>query len=223
MAAFETAPDATERRNEIHERAHKRNVASGGDGVFSCAMSRLPRAARLGISLFVLILVVALLLFVVFPSGRSTAVAAATSKLTADSGTVRVLITQKWGNGELVLIRFDKKGDRMLRLVYATHGKRGWRAAGTTDQRADITDVAVGSLLVARSAGGKGQPPWSVAAGELGDPRIQGTQVRWSSGSTTTGARQDDSYLVVRQGTFNVVSVRYASKDGTEIATVPVG
>jgi hypothetical protein len=188
-------------------------------------MSRLPRTARLGISLSVLIFIAAVLLFVVFPAGQSTAVAAATTKLgsLADAGTVRVRITQKWGNGELVLIRFDEKGVRMLRLVYATHGARGWRAAGTTEQRADITDVAVGSLLVARSPGGKGQPPWSVAAGELGDPRIRGIQVRWSSGATTTGPRQNDSYLVVKQGTLNVASVRYVSKDGTEIATVPVG
>ena len=186
-------------------------------------MSRLPRAARLGITLAILVVVAVVLLFVVFPSGQSTAVAAATSKVKADAGTVRVLVTQKWGDGEFVLARFDSSGKRMLRLVFATKGARGWRAAGSTQQRADITDVAVGSLLVARSKGGKGQPAWSIAAGELGDPRIRSVQVRWSSGQTTTRARQNDSYLIVERGTMGASSVRYASKDGTEIATVPVG
>ena len=186
-------------------------------------MSRLPRAARLGISLTVLVAVIALLLFVVFPSGQNTAVAAATSKLRADTGTVRVLVSQRWGGGELVLVRFDRAGKRMLRLVYAAHGTRGWRATGTTTQRADITDVAVGSLLVARSSGGSGQPAWSVAAGELGDPRIEAIQVKWTTGQTTTGRRENDSYLVIERGTMQVASVRFTSKDGSEIATVPVG
>jgi hypothetical protein len=185
-------------------------------------MSRLPRAARLGVTLLILILVAALLVFVVFPSGQSTPVAAATTNIKADAGTVRVLVTRPWGTGELVLVRFDKAGKRMLRLVFASKGVRGWRSAGTTEQRADITDVEVGSLLAARSKGGKGQPPWSVAAGELGDPRIKSVQVRWSSGQTTTGARRNDSYLIVERGTMGVSSVRYTSKDGAEIATVPV-
>ena len=92
------------------------NVADGGDGVFSIAMSRLPRAARLGISLSVLIFVAAVLLFVVFPSGQSTAVAAATTKLgsRADKGTLRVLITRAWGNGELVLIQRTPKWSEFL-------------------------------------------------------------------------------------------------------------
>src|SRR5205814_121594 len=114
------------RGNHLDERSHLRNVPGGSDGVSSGAMSRLPRIARLGISLTIVVAVVALLLFVVFPSGQSSAVAAATSKLSADSGTLRVLITQKWGNGELVLIRFDRAGKRMLRLVFAAHGARGW-------------------------------------------------------------------------------------------------
>jgi hypothetical protein len=186
-------------------------------------MSRLPRAVRLGVTLTVLIVVAAVLVFVVFPAGQGTPVAAATSKLKADSGTVRVLVTTKWGDGEFVLVRFDSAGKRMLRLVFASKGARGWRSADATQQRADITDVAVGSLIVARSKGGKGQPPWSVAAGELGDPRIRTVAVRWSNGRTTTGARQNDSYLIVDGGTSSVSSVRYVAGDGAEIATVPVG
>jgi hypothetical protein len=177
----------------------------------------------LGITLIVLIVVVGVLVLVAFPSGKSTPVEAATSGVKADTGTVRVLVTRTWGDGELVLVRFDRSGKRVLRLVYAAKGARGWRAAGATNQRADITDVAVGSLLVARSNGGKGQPPWSVAAGELGDPRIASVQVRWSTSQTTTGARQNDSYLVVERGSMGVSSVRYVAKDGTEVATVPVG
>jgi hypothetical protein len=185
---------------------------------------RLTRAARLLISLGVLVVVAALLFFVVFPAGASTAVTAAAEKVQAraDTGTVKVLITRKWGGGELVLMRFDRHGVRMLRLAFASHGTRGWRAAGATEKRADLTDVAVGSLLVARSPGGKGQPPWSVAAGELGDKRIEHIEVRWSGAPATDGSRENDSYLVVRRGTAQVTSVRFSSKDSTEIATVPV-
>jgi hypothetical protein len=185
---------------------------------------RLTRVARLGISLGVLVAVAAVLLIVVFPAGASTAVTAAAEKVqaTADAGTVRVLITRKWGGGELVLLRFDRRGERMLRLAFASKGLRGWRAAGATEKRADLSDVAVGSLLVAKSAGGKGQPPWSVAAGELGDKRIERIEVKWSSGPATTGNRENDAYLVVQRGSVGVTSVRYGTKDGTEIATVPV-
>jgi len=175
-------------------------------------------------SLTIVAVVAALLLFVVFPSGASTGVAAATDKLAAraDQGTVRVLITQPWGGGQLILVRFDHRGQRMLRLAFVSHAVRGWRTGGVTEKRAEITDVAIGSLLVARSPGGKGQPPWSVAAGELGDPRIQRIDVRWATGPTTTGGRQNDSYFVVQRGTGRPVSIRYATKNGTEIATVPV-
>lgn len=184
----------------------------------------MPRVARLLILVVALVAIAAVLLFVVFPAGASTAVAAATSDLNskADDGTVRVLITQKWGNGELVLIRFDRRGERMLRLTFASKGTRGWRAAGSTDQRADLTDVAVGSMLVARSQGGKGQPPWSAVAGELGDRRIQRIEVAWTQGPRTTDARQNDSYLVVQRGVLDASSVRFVASEGAEIATVPV-
>jgi hypothetical protein len=119
-------------------------------------------------------------------------------------------------------MRFDRHGDRMLRLAFASHGTRGWRAGGATEKRADLSDVAVGSLLVARSVGGKGQPPWSVAAGELGDKRIERIDVRWSAGPATSGSRENGAYLVVQQGTAQVTSVSFSSKEGAEIATVPV-
>ena len=184
----------------------------------------MPRLARLAIFIAVLAGFVALLLVVVFPAGASTAVSAATSDLPskADPGTVRVLVTQRWGTGEMVLVRFDRRGRRMLRLAFVSKATRGWRRAGTTDKRADLTDVAVGSMLVATSRGGKGQPPWSAASGELGDERIQRIQIRWTDGKTTTGLRRNDSYLVVEGGSLTVGSVRFLSGAGTEIATVPV-
>jgi hypothetical protein len=187
-------------------------------------MSRLPRAARLTITVSVLVMIVAILVYVLLPSGASTAVAAATNPVRsrADSGTVKVLVTRAWGSGELVLVGFDHGGVRMLRLTFAAHGSRGWRDAASTEQRADLNDVAVGSLIVARSDGGKGQPPWTVAAGELGDRRIHRVQIRWTDGTTTTDVRRNDAYLVVRRGLLTASAVRYVAANGAEIAKVPI-
>jgi len=187
-------------------------------------MSRLPRAARLGVTVSALVAVAAVVVLLLFPSGASSAIDAATSPLRsrADPGTVRVLTAQAWGTGELVLARFDRHGERMLRLAYSAHGARGWRPAGATERRADINDVAVASLLVARSPGGKGQPAWSAAAGELGDRRIARVEITWASGPPTVASRQNDSYLAVRAGTVSVTQVRFLSADGREVAKVPV-
>lgn len=187
--------------------------------------SPMPRFARLTILVAALIAAAVVLAFVVFPSGADTPLRAATSDLQskADQDTVRILVTQRWGEGEMVLARFDRRGRRMLRLAFASKGTRGWRRAGATEKRADLTDVAVGSMLVARSAGGKGQPEWSAAAGELGDRRIQRIEIRWTTGKVTTGVRRNDSYLIVEGGSLAVASVRFLTANGTEIATVPVG
>lgn len=186
---------------------------------------RLSRRGRLAVSLSLLVVGLGVLLFVVvFPAGASTPSAAVLSKVKppADKGSARVLAEQKWGDGGLVLVRFTRHGQRFLRLAFVSHATRGWRAAGFAEKRAELNDIVVGSLMVASSPGGKGQPAWSAVAGEIGDSRIARVEVKWTSGTTLATQRRNDAYLVIEPGVVRALTARYATREGVEIATVPV-
>lgn len=166
----------------------------------------------------------AVLMFVVFPSGSDSASAAMLAHVEdrADDGSARVLVEQEWGDGQLVLARYETGGTTQIGLGFAAESTRGWRITSYTEQPADPDDVAVGSLLVAQSPGGSGQPPWSAAVGELSDGRIDRVEVIWSDGQTTSGSRSNDAYLVVTEGDADPQTTRYLTADDTEIAKVPV-
>ena len=172
----------------------------------------------------VLIAAAGVFLFVVAPAGSSTAGDAAIAhvKENADPGTAKVLAQQQWGDGSLVLVGYDRRGARRLGLSFADEGIRGWRIASYTEKQVEPDDVVVGSLLVAHSGGGKGQPAWSAAVGELVDTRIDRIQVKWSTGQPGLAPATGKAYLVVSRGSANANEVVYLAKDGTEIARVPV-
>ncbi len=185
-------------------------------------MRRRARLVVLGV--VVLIALAAVLLFVVFPSGAGSVEEAAVERVSerADNGSARALARMEWGGGELVLIGYDREGERRLAIAYIQDALRGWRVRAYTEEAVEPNDVVVGSLVVAKSAGGGGAPSWSVAAGQLEDPRIQRIEVRWASGGTSTADRAEDSYLVTQEGETDALQIRYLTEDGTEIATVPV-
>jgi hypothetical protein len=166
----------------------------------------------------------AVLLLVVFPGGASTANNALLEHVAgeADAGTATVLVSQDWGDGHLVLVGFERVGERVLGFGFAARDLRGWRVAAYTAEVVEPDDVVVGSLLVASSEGGTGQPPWSAAAGELIDDRVDRVEVTWEDGESTTGLRIGNAYLVAHEGTTTAVEATYLAEDGTEIATVPV-
>lgn len=140
----------------------------------------------------------------------------------ADTGTSKTLAQQKWGNGQLVLVGYERNGVRRLGLAFSSKGFGGWRVGSYTEESVEPDDVVVGSLLVASSEGGEGQPAWSAAVGELIDSRIDRVEVKWASGESGFGPRTGDAYLVVEEGTTIALEARYLSKDGAEIAKVPV-
>lgn len=166
---------------------------------------------------------VVLLLFV-FPSGTDTAGAAMTAHVEdqADDGTARVLVSQPWGDGQLVLTRYESGGEVRLGLGFVVEQVRGWRVASYTEQPASPDDVAVGSLLVARAPGGRGQPEWSAAVGELSDGRITRVEIEWAAGERASADRTNDAYMVVVKGNAEPQVARYLTEDDTEIARVPV-
>jgi hypothetical protein len=163
-------------------------------------------------------------LFVVFPSGGSTADAAVLARVgkipRATNGSV--LAKQDWGKGQLVLAGYGRSGQRRLGLAFVTHSARGWRLGSYTDQAADRTDIVIGSLLVASSEGGAGQPAWSAAVGELTDTRVSRVEVTWSNGEATVGSVVNRAYIVTEPGTTMAKQARFLAKDGTEIAKVPI-
>jgi hypothetical protein len=166
----------------------------------------------------------AVLLFIVAPSGGATADRAALDHVggRADRGSAKVLARQDHGDGELVLVGYDRRGVRRLGLAFAAKQLRGWRVQSYTEEPVEPDDVVVGSLLVATSRGGSGQPAWSAAVGELLDRRIDRVQIKWANGDKSIAARTGDAYLVVERGTTRAVEARFLDKDGTEIANVPV-
>jgi hypothetical protein len=164
------------------------------------------------------------LLFVVFPAGAGTPEVAMLDQVEekADSGTAKVLIEEPWGDGELVVARYEADGERRLAIAFVIEKGRGWRVTSYTEQHAETDDVAVGSLLVAQSPGGSGQPEWSAVVGELSDSRIERVEVKWKNGDKEAKNRRNDSYLVVREGSTEPETARFLTEDGTEIAQVPV-
>src|SRR5581483_11579031 len=133
-----------------------------------------------------------------------------------------VLAKQDWGSGQFVLVGYDKNGERKLGLAFVAHGPRGWKVGSYTEETTDKTDIVIGSLLLASSEGGAGQPAWSAAVGELGDPRVARVEVTWSNGESSVGTRAGDAYIVTEKGTTTATSARYLSKTGVEIAKVPI-
>jgi hypothetical protein len=160
---------------------------------------------------------------VVTDGGAPSAEAAVLDRVRANAeGTGKILATQPWGEGKLVLAGYQRGQERRLAIAFADRRGNGWMVAVYTEETVKLTDVGVGSLLVASFEGGKGQPPWSVAAGELADQRIARVEVKWASGQTSTAVRRGNAYLAVQEGTTTPLEARYLAKDGTEIAPVPV-
>jgi hypothetical protein len=140
----------------------------------------------------------------------------------ADDDSAKVLAQQDWGGGRLVLAGYDRRGERRLAIAFVQDALRGWRVRAYTEEVVELHDVVVGSLIVASSEGGSGQPAWSVAVGELEDPRIRRVEVKWTSGETSTGERSGDAYIVTQADETEATVVRYLAEDGTEVARVPV-
>ncbi len=172
----------------------------------------------------VIIAVALLALFVVFPSGASSADAVVLERVGQITGasSPAVLAKQDWGKGQLVLAGYTRNSQRRLAFAFVTHNPRGWRLGSYTDESADRTDIVIGSLLVASSEGGSGQPAWSAAVGELTDPRIARVEVTWSNAETTVGSVVNRAYIVTTPGTTAAKQARFLAKDGTEIAKVPI-
>jgi hypothetical protein len=158
------------------------------------------------------------------PTGSDSASAAALSHVEeqADRGSAEVLAQRRWGEGSLVLVGYDRRGERRLGLGFASEGFRGWRIASYTEEPVEPDDVVVGSLLVATSPGTDDYPAWSAAWGELIDKRIDHIEIKWDDDEATQADRVGDAYLVVEEGEGNAIEARYLDGDGTEIAKVPV-
>lgn len=163
------------------------------------------------------------------PAGRNTPELAALAAVQDEArpGTFEVILTRAWGQGRFVMLSFDTAQGGHLALVFTIDQGRGWRAARLSAQRAETSDVKghagdVGSLLVADSVGGKGQPAWSAVFGRLADDRVTRVDVRWRGGEITGADRTSGAYLVLRQGRIDPELVRFASADGETIAEVDV-
>jgi hypothetical protein len=163
-------------------------------------------------------------LFVIFPGGAPSSDAAVLDRVGQISGAAApsVLVKTDWGDGQLVLIAYNRGAARRLGLAFVAHGARGWRLGSYTEETTDRTDIVVGSLLLASSEGGAGQPAWSAAVGELTDPRIARVEVTWSNGGVSVGSRVNNAYIVTEPGTAAARTARFLAKDGTEIAKVPI-
>jgi hypothetical protein len=183
------------------------------------------RGVVIALSLVTAVVALALVfLFIVAPSGGPSATDAALDHVggRADGGTAKVLARRDHGEGELVLLGYDRQGVRRLGLAFTSKQLRGWRVQSYTEEPVEPDDVVVGSLLVASSSGGSGQPAWSAAVGEILDKRIDRVQITWANGTRSIGARTGDAYLVVEQAKTRAVEARYLDEDGNEIAKVPV-
>jgi hypothetical protein len=182
-----------------------------------------PRAAGwvLGAALVLAIAAGAVLLL--RPAGRSTPEAAARAAAGSPTGRVEVIASRTWGQGRLIVTGFHTARDaRRLGLAFTIDRGRGWRVAGYTEEQAATSDVGVGSLLVAASPGGAGQPSWSAAYGELSAGDAAVVEVEWADGTTTRGTPRNGAYLVVRQGEVQAKEVRYLRTDRSVLARVPV-
>jgi hypothetical protein len=183
------------------------------------------RRAVVGAAVALAIVAAAVLyLFVVSPAGAGSAQEAVTKRIgdRADRNSTRVLVKRDWGDGQLVLAGFSRRAERRLALAFAIERGRGWHVVAYTERTAMVSDVVVGSLLVASSSGGSGQPAWSAAVGELNDPRVKTVEVSWMSDGTSSAERTNDSYLVVHRGRVSPRAARYLDGERTEIASVPI-
>jgi hypothetical protein len=186
-------------------------------------MSRKPILVA-GAAIAVLVAAAVVFLFVIAPAGSDTAQAATLDYVSdrADDGTAKVLTQQDWGDGQLVLVAYDRRGVRRLGLTFAAEQMRGWRVRSYTEESVEPDDVVVGSLLIASSEGGDGQPAWSAAVGELTDSRIDRVEIQWGNGDKSLGPRVDAAYLVVQRGSTTAKQARYLTEGGAEIAAVPI-
>jgi hypothetical protein len=172
----------------------------------------------------VVVIASVVLLFVVAPAGAGSASGATLDHVAerSDRDSAEVLASRDWGEGELVLVGYDRDGVRRLGLAFASEALRGWRVDSYTEEPVEPDDVVVGSLLVASSSGGGGQPAWSAAVGELLDKRVDRVEIVWRDEEESVGPRTGDAYLVVRRGQTRARKARFLSDEGAEIATVPI-
>lgn len=166
----------------------------------------------------------AVFLFVIAPQGGETAQAAVLDHVEerADADTAEVLTQQDWGEGQLVLVGYERRGVRRLGLAFTATQLRGWKVRTYTEESVEPDDVVVGSLLIASSEGGEGQPAWTAAVGEVTDSRIDRVEIAWASGTKALGPRVADAYMVVERGATTGKEARYLAKDGAVIARVPI-
>ena len=185
------------------------------------------RRVQLIVAGVVVLALVAIGLLVFRPSGADEPAEAAFERVAdeAEEAEPVLILEREWGEGRLVLVGYNATDpddtERMLGLAFAIDRGRGWRVAGWTSQASDLEDVKVGSLLVANSTGGAGQPPWVAVFGELGDDRIVQVEVEWSEGEPTAAQREGDAYFVVRPDGVEPTFVRYLDAEDEELAKVP--
>ena len=173
----------------------------------------------------VVVVSVAATVIVTRPVGTRDAEAAVIGELEdrAASGTTEIVDQRAWGQGRLVVGGWlDTSGARYLGLTFVIDRGRGWIVAGSTSDEVTSGDVGVGSLLVASSPGGAGQPAWSAAYGELSDDRVERVEVTWADDTMTSDDRSGDGYLIARTGVVDAREVRYLDAEGAEVARVPV-
>lgn len=178
----------------------------------------------IGAGVLPILVVTLVVVLLVLPTGAASAKDAILERVQekADPSSAKVLISRRWGDGRLVLASYESGKDHKLALGFTIKQARGWRVAAYTDETVEKTDVVVGSLLIASSEGGAGQPPWSAAAGELRGHGIAQVEVRWASGDVTSGTRRNDAYLVVQEGTTTPLEARYLGEEGAEVAKIPI-
>ncbi len=196
----------------------------------SCFM-RLPDFARnrlvwmIGGGILILGLVAVVVGSVVAGGGASSANLAMLDKISssAASRTPRILVNHGWGEGRILLAAYRRSNkDLTLAVGFVRESGGGWKVENYTEEKVTSNDVKVGSLVVVSSEGAEGQPPWSVAAGHLVEPRIGLIEIRWASGDVSRATRKNNAYLVIQAGTTTPLEARYLANDGTEIARVPL-
>lgn len=175
-----------------------------------------------GATVVAVVAVVVGVVLLLSPRGAPSPEAALIERVGEPAEDRRVIANRRWGDGRLILLAYDRGNAHRLALGYA--GRRGddWHLVAFTEETVKSNDVVVASLLLASSEGSEGQPPWSAAAGELSDERIEKVEIRWASGDVTSAERSNGGYLVLQQGTTTPLEARYLSGDGVEIAKVPI-
>jgi hypothetical protein len=181
----------------------------------------MSRKVLLIVTAAVIAVIAAGAVFFVLGRGSGDAEEAVVEHVEERGSGARVLAQQDWGDGQLVLVGYDRRGVRRLGLAFAAKGLLGWKVGSYTEETVEPDDVVVGSLLIASSEGGDGQPAWTAAVGELTDTRIERVEVTWASGKSV-GPRNGEAYMVVERGNTTATEVRYLAENGQEIARVPV-